>query len=214
MNIHLSVFFMIEVVGTIAFACSGALVAIKKNLDLLGVIVLGVTTAVGGGMLRDLLIGIHPPALFVNPVYVLAAFVAVLILFAFVRYRRITMEALSSLWYERVMNLLDAIGLGAFTVVGIDTAIGAGFGGYKFLMIFLGVITGVGGGILRDMMAGETPAVLRKHVYACASLAGAVSYVALRNVMDNGWDMILSALLVVVIRVLARHYRWNLPRAM
>ncbi|HIT65109.1 MAG TPA: trimeric intracellular cation channel family protein [Candidatus Ventrimonas merdavium] len=214
MNIHLSVFFMIEIVGTIAFACSGALVAIKKNLDLLGVIVLGVTTAVGGGMLRDLLIGIHPPALFVNPVYVLAAFVAVLILFAFVRYRRITMEALSSLWYERVMNLLDAIGLGAFTVVGIDTAIGAGFGGYKFLMIFLGVITGVGGGILRDMMAGETPAVLRKHVYACASLAGAVSYVALRNVMDNGWDMILSALLVVVIRVLARHYRWNLPRAM
>ena len=144
MNIHLSVFFMIEIVGTIAFACSGALVAIKKNLDLLGVIVLGVTTAVGGGMLRDLLIGIHPPALFVNPVYVLAAFVAVLILFAFVRYRRITMEALSSLWYERVMNLLDAIGLGAFTVVGIDTAIGAGFGGYKFLMIFLGVITGVG----------------------------------------------------------------------
>ena len=214
MNIHLSVFFMIEIVGTIAFACSGALVAIKKNLDLLGVIVLGVTTAVGGGMLRDLLIGIHPPALFVNPVYVLAAFVAVLILFAFVRYRRITMEALSSLWYERAMNLLDAIGLGAFTVVGIDTAIGAGFGGYKFLMIFLGVITGVGGGILRDMMAGETPAVLRKHVYACASLAGAVSYVALRNVMDNGWDMILSALLVVVIRVLARHYRWNLPRAM
>ena len=214
MNIHLSVFFMIEIVGTIAFACSGALVAIKKNLDLLGVIVLGVTTAVGGGMLRDLLIGIHPPALFVNPVYVLAAFVAVLILFAFVRYRRITMEALSSLWYERVMNLLDAIGLGAFTVVGTDTPIGAGFGGYKFLMIFLGVITGVGGGILRDMMAGETPAVLRKHVYACASLAGAVSYVALRNVMDNGWDMILSALLVVVIRVLARHYRWNLPRAM
>ena len=214
MNIHLSVFFMIEIVGTIAFACSGALVAIKKNLDLLGVIVLGVTTAVGGGMLRDLLIGIHPPALFVNPVYVLAAFVAVLILFAFVRYRRITMEALSSLWYERVMNLLDAIGLGAFTVVGIDTAIGAGFGGYKFLMIFLGVITGVGGGILRDMMAGGTPAGLRKHVYACASLAGAVSYVALRNVMDNGWDMILSALLVVVIRVLARHYRWNLPRAM
>ena len=117
MNIHLSVFFMIEIVGTIAFACSGALVAIKKNLDLLGVIVLGVTTAVGGGMLRDLLIGIHPPALFVNPVYVLAAFVAVLILFAFVRYRRITMEALSSLWYERVMNLLDAIGLGACDLI-------------------------------------------------------------------------------------------------
>lgn len=165
-------------------------------------------------MLRDILIGIHPPALFTNPVYVMAAFLAVLCLFLIIKYRRITMEALSSLWYERVMNILDAIGLGAFTVVGIDTAITAGFGEYHFLMIFLGVITGVGGGVLRDIMAGETPAVLRRHVYACASLAGAVSYVLLQKVLESDWDLILSASLVVVIRVLARHYKWNLPRAL
>ena len=83
-----------------------------------------------------------------------------------------------------------------------------------FLMIFLGVITGVGGGVLRDIMAGETPAVLRRHVYACASLAGAVSYVLLQKVLESDWDLILSASLVVVIRVLARHYKWNLPRAL
>lgn len=165
-------------------------------------------------MLRDILIGIHPPTLFTNPVYVMAAFLAVLCLFLIIKYRRITMEALSSLWYERVMNILDAIGLGAFTVVGIDTAITAGFGEYHFLMIFLGVITGVGGGVLRDIMAGETPAVLRRHVYACASLAGAVSYVLLQKVLESDWDLILSASLVVVIRVLARHYKWNLPRAL
>ena len=165
-------------------------------------------------MLRDILIGIHPPALFTNPVYVMAAFLAVLCLFLIIKYRRITMEALSSLWYERVMNILDAIGLGAFTVVGIDTAITAGFGEYHFLMIFLGVITGVGGGVLRDIMAGETPAVLRRHVYACASLAGAVSYVLLQKVLESDWDLILSASLVVVIRFLARHYKWNLPRAL
>ena len=165
-------------------------------------------------MLRDILIGIHPPALFTNPVYVMAAFLAVFCLFLIIKYRRITMEALSSLWYERVMNILDAIGLGAFTVVGIDTAITAGFGEYHFLMIFLGVITGVGGGVLRDIMAGETPAVLRRHVYACASLAGAVSYVLLQKVLESDWDLILSASLVVVIRVLARHYKWNLPRAL
>lgn len=211
---NISVFFIIEIIGTIAFACSGAMVAIKKQLDLLGIIVLGVTTAVGGGMIRDLIIGIHPPALFVNPVYVLMAFISVMILFAFVRFRRMSMNVLESVTYERIMNLLDAIGLGAFTVVGIDTAIETGFGDYHFLMIFLGVITGVGGGILRDIMAGQTPAVLKKHIYACASIAGAVCYVLLLKVMPAGTAMVISAVLVVVIRVLARHYKWNLPKAM
>jgi uncharacterized membrane protein YeiH len=112
------------------------------------------------------------------------------------------------------MNLMDAVGLGAFTVVGIDTAISAGLGEYQFLMVFLGVITGVGGGILRDIMAGQTPAVLKKHIYACASLAGAFCYVGLIPVMDNDAAMTVSAILVVVIRVLARKYRWNLPRAL
>ena len=81
-------------------------------------------------------------------------------------------------------------------------------------MIFLGTITGVGGGILRDIMAGQTPAVLKKHVYACASIAGAVCYVSLLNLLDNDLSMIVSALLVVIIRILARKYRWNLPTAM
>ena len=210
----ITVFFVIEIIGTVAFACSGAMVAIEKQLDLLGIIVLGVTTAVGGGMIRDLIIGIHPPALFTNPIYVLMAFLAVMVLFIIVRSRRMTRLVLESLTYERVMNLLDAIGLGAFTVVGIDTAIEAGYGDYRFLMIFLGVITGVGGGILRDIMAGQTPAVLKKHVYACASIAGAVCYVVLMNFCGDDISMIASAVLVVIIRVLARHYKWNLPRAM
>ena len=111
-------------------------------------------------MIRDIIIGIHPPALFVDPIYVIAAFVSVMVLFVAVKYFYQSADILESPMYEAVLNLLDAIGLGAFTVVGIDTAVGAGFGEYKFLMIFLGVITGVGGGILRDMMAGQTPAVL------------------------------------------------------
>lgn len=209
-----TVFFIIEMIGTVAFACSGAMVAVKKQLDMLGVIVLGVTTAVGGGMIRDILIGIHPPTLFVDPVYVMVAFVAVVVLFLVVKSRRMPIEALETLTYERVMNLLDAVGLGAFTVVGIDTAIEAGYGDYRFLMVFLGVITGVGGGILRDIMAGQTPAVLKKHVYACASIAGAICYVLLLDGFGTDISMIVSAVLVVVIRVLARHYKWNLPRAM
>ena len=212
---QITIFFLVEIAGTAAFACSGAMVAVRKQLDLLGIIVLGVTTAVGGGMLRDLLIGIHPPTLFVKPVYVLTAFAAVMFLFFIIRFHQgISMEVLESEYYERVMNLLDAIGLGAFTVVGIDTAMEAGFGEYRFLMVFLGVITGVGGGILRDIMAGQTPAVLTKHVYACASIAGAVCYVALLSKLGSGIAMVPSALLVVVIRILARTYKWNLPRAM
>lgn len=210
----MDIFFLMEMIGTIAFACSGAMVAIEKRLDLLGIIVLGETTAVGGGMIRDIIIGIHPPALFIDPIYVIASFAAVMVLFVAVKYFYRSADILESPMYEAVLNLLDAIGLGAFTVVGIDTAVGAGFGEYKFLMIFLGVITGVGGGILRDMMAGQTPAVLRKHVYACASIAGAVCYVVLMDYAGENIAMVVSAVLVTVIRVLARHYKWNLPKAL
>lgn len=213
--IRSNLFFIIEMIGTIAFACSGALVAIKKELDLLGIIVLGVTTAVGGGMIRDLLIGIHPPSLFCDPIYVFAAFTAVMLLFIGIRYsQKMTIEILESEGCDRVMNLLDAIGLGAFTVVGIDTAMEAGFSDHRFLMVFLGVITGVGGGILRDIMAGQTPAVLKKHVYACASIAGAICYVWMMDLCSDDLAMVVSACIVVVIRVLARHYKWNLPKAM
>lgn len=211
---QITLFFAMEIIGTIAFACSGAMVAIQKHLDLLGVIVLGVVTAVGGGMLRDMIIGNTPPALFVNPIYVLAAFISVMVLFVFVRFRRLSMEVLTSVTYDRIMSLLDAIGLGAFTVVGIDTAIAAGFGEYYFLMIFLGVITGVGGGVLRDIMAGEIPSILRRHIYASASLAGAFCYVYLMKIVSRNGALVVSAVLVVLIRVLARHYKWNLPKAM
>lgn len=211
---QLTLFFMIEIIGTVAFACSGAMVAIQKHLDLLGVVVLGVITAVGGGMIRDIMIGNTPPALFVKPVYVLVAFISVMVLFLFVKFRRMSMEVLTSVAYDRIMSFLDAIGLGAFTVVGIDTAIAAGFDDYYFLMIFLGVITGVGGGILRDMMACEIPTVLIRHIYACASLVGACCYVYLIERGSRNLALIVSALLVVMIRVLAKHYKWNLPKAM
>lgn len=211
---NISVFLIVELLGTVAFALSGAMVAIRKQLDLLGVVVLGVTTAVGGGMIRDIMIGINPPSLFINPIYVAMAFLAVMVLFLIIKFGGITIEMLESEGYESIMNLFDAIGLGAFTVVGIDTAIEAGFKEYTFLNIFLGVITGVGGGLLRDMMAGVTPAVLKKHIYACASIAGAVCYVLLLDVLGDGTRLVISASLVVVIRLLARKYKWNLPKAM
>lgn len=213
MNIELSFLFIVEAVGTIAFASSGAMVAIKKELDLLGIIVLGVTTAVGGGMLRDIIIGNVPPALFKDPVYVVLAFVTVMVLFIIVRINQSILAGRSIENYERVMNIFDAIGLGAFTVVGIDTAVLSGYGGYRFLIIFLGVLTGVGGGILRDIMAGQTPYVLKKHIYACASIAGAVLYALLMERINGDLAMAAGAFAVILIRLLATRYCWNLPTA-
>ena len=207
MELQLSLLFFVEAVGTIAFASSGAMVAIKKQLDLLGVIVLGVTTAVGGGMLRDIIIGNVPPNLFKDPVYVLLAFITVMILFVIVRRNQMILASRSIEMYEKVMNIF------AFTVVGIDTAVLAGYGRYHFLIIFLGVITGVGGGLLRDIMAGETPYILRKHVYASASITGAVLYAYLQDYMNNDAAMLIGAGSVILIRVLATRYCWNLPTA-
>ena len=118
MGNSISIFFLIEAVGTIAFASSGAMVAIRQNLDLLGIIVLGVTTAVGGGMMRDILLGIVPPSLFTNPVYTIMAFVTVLILFTVIRMNQHFLEGDCIITYEKLMNIFDAIGLAAFTVTG------------------------------------------------------------------------------------------------
>lgn len=212
MELQSNLIFLVEIIGTVAFASSGAMVAVRKKLDLFGIIVLGVTTAVGGGMMRDLLIGNIPPNMFRNPVYVFASFLTVLILFLLFRCRPALLGGKYMESYEKIMNILDAIGLGAFTVIGIDTGVEAGYGEYRFLIIFLGVITGIGGGILRDIMARETPYVLKKHIYACASIAGACLYAFLLQFTRSDSAMIASALLVVAIRILASHFRWDLPR--
>ena len=208
-----AIFFAIEVIGTIAFASSGAMAAIRKRLDLLGVVVLGVTTAVGGGMLRDILLGNVPPSMFLRPVYPILSFFTVAVIFLFVRLNQKFLSSRYITTYEKIMNIFDAIGLAAFTVTGIDTAVMAGYGDYRFLSIFLGVLTGVGGGVLRDIMADETPYILRKHVYACASLAGALLYVLLSRIISSDAAMVLGALTVILIRLLATRYCWNLPKA-
>ena len=141
------------------------------------------------------------------------AAISVFVMFLLVRFSIIKVESLEAEAYDAMMNIFDAVGLGIFTIIGINAGIDKGFGDYAFFIIFLGVITGVGGGVLRDIMAGVTPAVLRKHIYACASLAGAVCYVILLPLCNKDLNMVISAAVVVIIRLLARHYKWNLPKA-
>ncbi|MCI9491019.1 MAG: trimeric intracellular cation channel family protein [Dorea sp.] len=211
--INTSLLFAMELIGTIAFACSGALVGIRKKLDLLGVIVLAVIIATGGGMFRDILIGNVPPALFRNPFYAGVAVLAAILIFFTIQSKRLLKTFMQIERYNQVFNSLDAIGLGAFTVVGVDTAISYNVDSYFFLTLFVGVITGVGGGLIRDIMVCEIPSILKEHIYACASLAGALLYAGTWQIFDPDIAMITSALIVIAIRMLARHYDWNLPHS-
>ncbi len=212
MNYTDTIIYIFEMIGTVAFASSGALVGIRKNMDIFGVNVLGITTAVGGGCIRDIILGITPPKMFQNFNYVGASILISCILFTIFF---LNQELLSSRFleaYEKIMISLDAIGLGVFTVMGIRTAIEASYENNIFLLIFVGAVTGIGGGMLRDIMAGMTPFVFVKHVYAIASIAGAVSYILLRMWLPDTISLFAGSAVVIIIRLLAAHFRWNLPR--
>lgn len=212
MNYTDTIIYIFEMIGTVAFASSGALVGIRKNMDIFGVNVLGITAAVGGGCIRDIILGITPPKMFQNFNYVGASILISCILFTIFF---LNQELLSSRFleaYEKIMISLDAIGLGVFTVMGIRTAIEASYENNIFLLIFVGAVTGIGGGMLRDIMAGMTPFVFVKHVYAIASIAGAVSYILLRMWLPDTISLFAGSAVVIIIRLLAAHFRWNLPR--
>ena len=211
-NQYSVIIFVLEMIGTIAFASSGAMVGIRKNMDIFGVSVLGVTTAVGGGCIRDLILGIHPPKMFQNFAYVGMAIVTSLLIFFAMYIKRELLEGHFIENYEQVMNAFDAIGLGIFTVVGIQTTLTIFDDSNTFLLIFVGVITSVGGGMLRDVLTGTVPFVFVKHIYASASLVGAILYVILRCRINDVVAMLISMITVICIRILAAKYRWNLPR--
>ena len=204
-----TVLLVLEIIGTAAFAVSGAFAGVRRDMDVFGVVILGLTTAVGGGVIRDLILGLTPPRTFQHPVYALLA-IAVSVL-VFLIARRGWTEKSSGL-YARVMLVMDSLGLGAFTVSAIGTAVGTGEDYGAFLLIFTGVVTGVGGGVLRDVLAGETPYIFRKHVYASASLLGAALCVALMPLGETA-ALALGMAATVVIRLLAAAFRWNLPHA-
>ena len=194
--------FVLEIIGTIAFAISGAMVGIEKKMDIFGVLVLGMTTAVGGGIIQDLHIGVVPPMAFQEPVYALTAIaVSIVVFLPFVRNR---INKIS-----KTILLMDSIGLGIFTVIGLRA--GAPFEN-AFLSIFLALVTGVGGGVLRDMFAKDQPMIFIKHFYASASIIGAVVSLLLWNINEET-SMIVGAATVIVLRILAAKFRWHLPKA-
>lgn len=202
----------LEIVGTIAFALSGAMTAINRHMDLFGVVFLGAVTALGGGVMRDILLGQFPPLMFLNYQFLLLATLTAILVFLIAHAKR-AVYLRHQARIDSVNNFFDAVGLAAFTVVGIQVAVAAGHEGNPFFCVFLGMTTGIGGGILRDMMSHAVPLVLRKHIYALASIAGGILYVGLRALsVDVPICSLVCLTLIVTIRMLATHYRWSLPR--
>ena len=202
--------FVFELIGTVAFAISGAITGLKKKMDIFGVVILAVVTAVGGGAIRDIVLGNTPPMTFRNPVYALVAVATGILTFRPV-VRKLAGKTPKA--FDIFLLVTDSVGLGIFTVMGIRTAINLNHGENLFLLVFVGVVTGVGGGLLRDMMAGNTPYIFVKHIYASASLAGAVLCVLLWKPLGATAAMSVSAVVIIIIRFLAARFKWSLPKA-
>ena len=203
------IWYMFDMIGTIAFAVSGALVGVARKMDIFGMAVLALATAIGGGIVRDVLLGYFPPNSLRNIVYVTVVLVVTVIVFLIYnsRYRKHAMGPRSRASYL----LADALGLASFTVTGAS----AGFKLYPELPIFivlLGTITAVGGGIIRDMLAQRIPSVLKEDVYALPSIIGGIVYYLM---VTSSWDSMAvygAFTVVLVIRLLAIKYNWSLPK--
>ncbi len=208
-----TLFFVAEIIGTVAFALSGTMVGIKCNLDIFGILLLAVTTALGGGVIRDLLIGRIPPVMFRDYRYLLAAVITSILIFLLARFAKKRYDRFEEklTFYN---NIFDAIGLGAFVVVGMEAGVGAGYGDNGFFLVFLGVLTCIGGGILRDLLVQRLPNVFHKHVYALPCILGACLYLALTRADVKDLIAVPAVMgFIFVFRMLAAKYRWNLPRA-
>ena len=200
--------FILEMIGTLSFAVSGCILAMEKDCDLFGVIVLGCTTAIGGGIIRDLILGIHPPMAFQNPIYAIVAIITSIIIFILFYFNKATIQKyIQKLDY--VDLVFDSIGLGIFVVVGINTSM-SHFPENTFLILFTGLITSVGGGVLRDVLAMKIPMILRKRIYAVAALTGGFIYYILYPYGTIA--IVLGTLTTFTIRLLAAHYKWSLPK--
>lgn len=205
-------FFSAEIIGTIAFSVAGSLVAIRRELDIFGTVVVGGVTAVGGGCLRDILLGNLPPAMFRTPVYAIVAAVVAIIVFC-AEYLFPAEKILASKKYEFVVNIFDALGLGIFVVVGINSAKSCGYADNAFLTVCVGVLTGVGGGIIRDLLVKTVPMILRKQVYALPAIVGGIIYYFMDKAGVNGViSVVATVVFIMTIRILAAVLKWNLPK--
>ncbi len=194
-------YFIIDILGTIAFAISGVLVAIDKKLDLFGVFIIAFVTSVGGGTIRDLLIGNTPVLWLRDPVYLYTIFGTVV--FAVVFRARLK-------YIRKSLFLFDTIGIGLYTMVGIERGISVGLS--SIMCIGLGTITACFGGVIRDILCNEIPVIFRREIYATACIFGGVGYFLLRRLpFDDAYAYMAGIIIVIGIRLVAVRFKIALP---
>lgn len=199
----MTLLYLFDLLGTFAFAISGAIAGVRKDMDLYGVTVLGIVTAVGGGTIRDVVVGRIPPFIFADTNYLFISILGSVIVFFFSKYVEKLKNSLST---------MDALGLGVFTVIGISVGIDYNIG--YFGAIIMGVMTGTVGGMIRDILQGEVPMVLKKEIYASACIFGGIVFIGLDFIgFYKTFNVILCATIVFVIRMTAIYKNWNLPKA-
>ncbi|GAA4244464.1 MULTISPECIES: trimeric intracellular cation channel family protein [Winogradskyella] len=194
-------FQIVDILGTIAFAISGALIAMNKRMDPFGVLIIAFVTAVGGGTLRDVMIGIEPVSWMRNMtfVYVIIGSAA----FAVVFRKRIS-------YLRKSLFLFDTIGIALYTVVGVETGLVAGL--HPLICIAMGTMTACFGGVLRDILCNEIPVVFRKEIYATACILGGLTYFLLLQFFeDRNYLFVIAGLVVIIVRLIAVRYKISLP---
>ncbi len=199
----MNLLYILDLVGTAAFAASGAWAGIRNNMDLLGVLILGLVTAVGGGTLRDMLLGDLPPFSLKNETYLYLSLAVALLVFML--HRRLA-------FIEHPLLYFDAIGLGTFVVIGTSKALAFDMGSLG--AIFMGVMTATAGGAVRDVLSNQVPLILCKEIYASACFAGGLLLVLLHALeLPDPLAALAAALTVIALRLVAIRYNWALPKA-
>lgn len=194
------VIWILDIIGTLAFAISGALAGSDKKLDLFGVLVIAFVTALGGGTLRDVLLGLQPVGWMMNSetLYAVLAGTAIVYLFRPILLR-----------LSRPLFIVDAVGLAVFTILGLEKALSLGLPSH--IAVMMGVMSAVFGGVIRDILCNEIPLIFRKEIYATACVAGGGLYLALLPYLAPAPLLLSTISFILVLRISAVRRHWQLP---
>lgn len=197
----MNILYLIDIVGTMVFAISGAITAFDKRLDIFGVSAVAFITALGGGTLRDLLIGSTPVAWMNNLTYLVMIGLGIVIA---VLFRQVVLKL------RRTLFLFDTIGIAVFTVLGLQKALDIGI--HPIIAIMMGMVSAVFGGVIRDIVCNEIPLIFRKEIYALACMAGGTVYMVL-TLLDfpQTFNIITTVIFIFTLRLLVVRYHWHLP---
>lgn len=201
-----------EIIGIISASISGCIIARKCKFDLFGIMLCAILSSLGGGIIRDILIGSLPPRSFYNYIYPLASVITSITVFAIFRILKSKIPLRQDLM-RMLFLIFDAIGLASFSISGVQIGLESGYSNNGYLCIILGMTTAVGGGIIRDVITAHVPLVLREEIYATASILGsAIYYFAIKLGVNQALSLYVSMFLIILIRLLSIRYKWHLPK--